>query len=95
MLGLTHLPPWFEQAFEQFESIFSDRRNIASFNSFTSAVIMSHSKWTVNGLYQGISRPDAKSPRTYRYSYENPAAKIIHVSNKNIRVSDSSPVQYG
>ena len=67
MLGLTHLPPWFEQAFEQFESIFSDRRNIASFNSFTSAVIMSHSKWTVNGLYQGISRPDAKSPRTYRY----------------------------
>lgn len=67
MLGLTRLPPWFEQAFEQFESIFSDSRNVASFSAFTSAVIMSHSKWTVDGLSQGISRSDAKSPRTYRY----------------------------
>ena len=56
MLGLTNLPPWFEQAFEQFESIVSDKRNIASFNSFMGAVIMSHSKWIISGLYQGTSR---------------------------------------
>jgi SRSO17 transposase len=67
VLGLTRLPPWFEQAFEQFTSVFSDSRNVTSFTSFTSAVILSHSKWTVDGLSQGISRSDAKSPRTYRY----------------------------
>jgi len=66
VLGLTHLPPWFEQAFEQFTPTFSDSRNVTSFISFTSAVILSHSKWTVDGLSQGISRSDA-SPRTYRY----------------------------
>lgn len=67
MLGLTRLPPWFEQAFDEFESVFSDSRNFSSFTSFTSAVILSHSKWTVDGLSQGISRPNAKSPRAYRY----------------------------
>jgi SRSO17 transposase len=67
VLGLTRLPPWFEQAFEQFTSIFSDSRNVTSFTSFTSAVILSHSKWIVGGLSQGISRSNAKSPCAYRY----------------------------
>jgi hypothetical protein len=67
VLGLTRLPPWFEQAFEHFKPIFSDSRNVTSFTSFTSAVVLSHSKWTVDGLSRGISRSDAKSPRAYRY----------------------------
>lgn len=69
MLGLTRLPPWFEQAFAQFESVFSDSRNVDSFTSLVSAVILAHSQWTVSGLSRGISRSDAKSDRTYRYFF--------------------------
>ena len=69
MLGFTRLPPWFERAFEQFDSVFSDSRNFESFIALASAVIMAHSQWTVSELARGISRPDedAKSERTYRY----------------------------
>lgn len=67
VLGLTTLPPWFEQAFTRFESVFSDSRNVESFTALTSAVILATAQWTVSGLSRGISRPDAKSDRTYRY----------------------------
>jgi SRSO17 transposase len=52
-----------------FEPVFSDSRNIDSFDGFVSAVIMTESKWTVNELSRGISRPNegAKSDRAYRY----------------------------
>ena len=67
MLGFTRLPPWFEGAFAQFEAVFSDSRNIASFTALTSAVMLAEAQRTVSGLTRGISRPDAKSDRTYRY----------------------------
>ena len=67
VLGLTRLPPWFEQVFARFESVFSDGRNVASFTALTSAVILAEVQWTVSSLTRGISRPDAKSDRTYRY----------------------------
>jgi SRSO17 transposase len=69
MLGVSRLPPWVDQALETFEPVFSDSRNVTSFNGFVSAVIMSESKWTVSELARGISRPDegAKSGRAYRY----------------------------
>ena len=57
MLGLTRLPPWFEQAFARFESVFSDSRNVASFTALTSAVILAEAQWTISGLTRGISRP--------------------------------------
>jgi len=47
--------------------VFSDSRNFDSLTSLVSAVILAHSQWTVSELSQGISRPNAKSDRTYRY----------------------------
>ena len=67
MLGVTHLPPWVEEALAAFEPLFSDSRNVTSFVAFVSAVIMTEAKWTVSELARGISRPDAKSDRAYRY----------------------------
>ncbi|WP_435080052.1 IS701 family transposase [Halococcus sp. AFM35] len=69
MLGVSRLPPWADQALATFEPVFSDSRNIDSFDGFVSAVIMTESKWTVSELARGISRPDegAKSGRAYRY----------------------------
>jgi SRSO17 transposase len=69
MLGVSRLPPWVDQALETFEPVFSDSRNVTSFDEFVSAVILTESKWTVSELARGISRPDegAKSGRTYRY----------------------------
>lgn len=57
MLGLTCLPPWFEEEFARFESVFSDSRNFDSFTALTSAVILAKTQWTVSGLSRGISRP--------------------------------------
>ena len=69
MLGVSRLPPWVDQALETFEPVFSDSRNVTSFDGFVSAVILTESKWTVSELARGISRPDegAKSGRAYRY----------------------------
>jgi SRSO17 transposase len=69
MLSVSRLPPWVDQALATFEPVFSDSRNVDSFDEFVSAVIMTESKWTVSELARGISRPDegAKSGRAYRY----------------------------
>jgi hypothetical protein len=69
VLGVSCLPLWVDQALATFEPIFSDSRNVDSFDGFVSAVIMTESKWTVSELSRGISRPDegAKSGRAYRY----------------------------
>lgn len=67
VLGHTRLPPWFAQVFARFESVFSDSRNVDSFTTLVSAVILAEAQWTVSELTRGISRPDAKSDRTYRY----------------------------
>ena len=58
MLGLTRLPPWFEKELARFESVFSDSRNVESFTTLVSAVILAKAQWTVSGLSRGISRPD-------------------------------------
>ena len=73
MLGVTRLPPWFEQAFAAFEAVFSDSRNVDSFKHLVSALILSEAQWTVCGLSRGISRPDAdaKSRRAYDYFFGN------------------------
>jgi hypothetical protein len=67
VFGFSRLPPWSEEGFARFDSVFSDSRNFESFTRLTSAVIMAKAQWTVSGLSRGISRPDAKSDRTYRY----------------------------
>lgn len=69
MLGVTRLPPWFDQALSTFEPAFSDSRNVDSFNHLVSALILAETQWTVSGLSRGISRPDgtAKSRRAYDY----------------------------
>jgi SRSO17 transposase len=69
VLGLTRLPPWFEEEFARFESVFSDSRNVESFTALVSAVILAKTQWTVSELFREILRPDgdAKSDRTYRY----------------------------
>ena len=69
MLGLTRLPPWVAETLARFESVFTDSRNVDSFNAPTSALILAEAQWTVSALSRGISRPDedAKSDRTYRY----------------------------
>ena len=69
MLGVTHLPPWFERALSTFEPAFSDSRNADSFKHLVSALILAETQWTVSGLARGISRPDgnAKSRRAYDY----------------------------
>ena len=69
MLGVTRLPPWFEQTFATFEPVFSDSRNVDSFKALVSALILAEAQWTVSGLVRGISRPDvdAKSRRAYDY----------------------------
>jgi hypothetical protein len=68
VLGVTRLPPWVDQALATFESLFSDSRNVDSFDEFVSAVIMIESKWTVSELSRGISRHNesAKSGSAYR-----------------------------
>ena len=72
MLGVTRLPPWFEQALSAFEPAFSDSRNADSLKHLVSALILAETQWTVSGLSQGISRPDgnAKSRRAYDYFFE-------------------------
>ena len=71
MLGVTRLPPWFEQAFAAFEPVFSDSRNADSFKHLVSTLILGEAQWTVSGLARGISRPDAdaKSRRAYDYFF--------------------------
>ncbi|EMA51603.1 IS701 family transposase [Halococcus thailandensis] len=71
MLGVTRLPPWFEQAFSTFEPAFSDSRNADSLKHLVSTLIHGETQWTVSGLSQGISRPDgnAKSRRAYDYFF--------------------------
>lgn len=71
MLGVTRLPPWFEQAFAAFEQVFSDSRNADSFKHLVSTLILGEAQWTVSGLARGISRPDAdaKSRRAYDYFF--------------------------
>jgi hypothetical protein len=71
VLGVTRLPPWFEQAFATFEPVFSDSRNVDSFKALVSALILAEAQWTVSGLARGISRPDvdAKSRRAYDYFF--------------------------
>ena len=71
MLGVTHLPPWFEQALSTFEPAFSDSRNADSFKHLVSALILAETQWTVSGLARGISRSDgnAKSRRAYDYFF--------------------------
>jgi SRSO17 transposase len=69
VLGVTRLPPWFEQAFAVFEPVFFDSRNVDSFKHLVSALILAEAQWTVSDLARGISRPDedAKSRRAYDY----------------------------
>jgi hypothetical protein len=50
VLGVTRLPPWFEQAFSTFEPVFSDSRNVDSFKHLVSALILAEPQWTVSGL---------------------------------------------
>jgi hypothetical protein len=71
VLGVTRLPPWFEQAFAAFEQVFSDSRNADSFKHLVSTLILGEAQWTVSGLARGISRPDAdaKSRRAYDYFF--------------------------
>lgn len=64
MLGISRLPPWVDQALETFEPVFSDIRNVTSFDRFVSAVILTESKWTVSELARGISRPDGACLRS-------------------------------
>ncbi|WP_227377765.1 hypothetical protein [Haladaptatus halobius] len=69
MLGVTRLPPWFEQSLSTFEAAFSDSRNADSFKHLVSALILAETQRTVSGLSRGISRPDgsAKSRKAYDY----------------------------
>jgi SRSO17 transposase len=71
VLGVIRLPPWFEQASVEFESVFSDSRNADSFKHLASTLILGEAQWTVSGLARGISRPgeDAKSRRAYDYFF--------------------------
>jgi len=71
VLGVTRLPPWFEQAFAAFEPVFSDSRNVDSFKHLVSTLILGEAQWTVSELSRGISRPDgnAKSRRAYGYFF--------------------------
>jgi hypothetical protein len=71
VLGVTRLPPWFEQTLSIFEPAFSDSRNAESLKHLVSALILAETQWTVSELSQGISRPDgnAKSRRAYDYFF--------------------------
>ena len=53
----------------KFESVLADSRNVDSFTTLVSAVILAEIQWTVSALSRGISHSDedAKSDRTYRY----------------------------
>ncbi|WP_273836228.1 transposase [Halococcus sp. PRR34] len=71
MLGVTRLPPWFEQAFAAFEPVFTDSRNADSFKHLASTLILGEAQSTVSELSRGISRPagSAKSRRAYDYFF--------------------------
>jgi SRSO17 transposase len=71
VLGVTRLPPWFEQAFAAFEPVFTDSRNADSFKHLASTLILGEAQSTVSELSRGISRPDgsAKSRRAYDYFF--------------------------
>lgn len=67
MLGVSRLPPWFRQTIATFVSMFTDSRNVPSFEALVSSLILAESQWTVRGLARGITRPDAKSGSAYNY----------------------------
>ena len=54
MLGVTRLPPWFEQTFATFEPVFSDSRNVDSFKALVSALILAEAQRTVSELAGGF-----------------------------------------
>lgn len=69
MLGVTDLPPWVEEVLVSFESVFTDSRNVTSFEDFVSTIIMAEDQWTVSELSRWVSRPgeDVKTGSAHRY----------------------------
>lgn len=65
MLGVSSHPSRFRRALDAFTDIFTDSRNVDSFESLVSALIVAESNWTVTSLSGRISRGDAKSRRAY------------------------------
>lgn len=65
MLGVSYHPSRFRRGLDAFTDVFTDCRNVDSFESLVSALIVAESNWTVTSLSGRISRGDAKSRRAY------------------------------
>lgn len=65
MFGVTRIPPRFRRALAAFNTVFGDTRNLASFRSLTSALILAEGRWSIRHLARGISLSDAKSREAY------------------------------
>jgi hypothetical protein len=65
MLGVSYLPSHIHRGMTAFASVFTDSRNVESFEALVSALIMVEANWTITNLTDEISRADAKSRRAY------------------------------
>jgi SRSO17 transposase len=65
MLGVSYLPSHIHRGVTAIAAVFTDSRNVESFEALVSALIVAEANWTITGLTSEISRQHAKSRRAY------------------------------